>query len=110
MPIFKVFQQLLGYVLIGLPMSLLMLPSLIAFNRSTHIKRSWLALDIFIATLAHGTLRRTISGLTGERMHKQKRYYYQALVIDFLAKLVGDGPNHCYRAYLWEQRQGLVNA
>lgn len=63
----------------------------------------WFGLDIVVCSIVHGTRYRTISGWVGQRMDNDKRYYYKAKVIDLLFKLLGDGPDHCKRSYLWEK-------
>jgi len=63
----------------------------------------WYGLDVVVCSIVHGTRYRTISGICGQKMDKQKRYYYQAKIIDFIFKIIGDGPNHCKRAWEWEK-------
>lgn len=75
---------------------------------NTYALNQWYTVDVLAATLIHGTRERTISGITGQYMDSKKRYYYQAKVIDWLAELFGDEPNHCHRAYLWELNSGYV--
>lgn len=110
--VLQTFKQLLAYLLVT---TLLISPAgwyfiaLAFFIRDgNYAWRVWIMIDRLACTTIHGTLRRTISGYTGQFMHRKKRYYYQAKVIDFLARCVGDTPNHCYRAYLWEQRKGYI--
>lgn len=68
------------------------------------------SLDVQAASFIHGTHRRTISGITGERAELgEKRYLWQARFIDRLAKLFGDDENHCYRAWQSEQHLGECN-
>ena len=109
----KSVRQLLGYLIIGYlllntPIGVFFLAQFPLIGRFEYCFRTWLAIDVLLCTILHGTKRRTISGWTGQHMDKYKRYYYQALVIDGLAKLVGDGEHHCKRAFLSEKQQGLV--
>ncbi len=61
-----------------------------------------LRVDIAVCIMAHG-VKRTISGLTGERMDKYKRYYYLSLLIDTLAYPFEKEWNHCKRVDRIEQ-------
>lgn len=62
------------------------------------------SLDVQAASFIHGTRKRTISGITGERAFEGSRIYrQQAKIIDRLAMWFGDDPDHCHRAYLQEQ-------
>ena len=79
-----------------------------AFYGNEYGLRQWYAFDVLAATLIHGTEKRTISGIAGQYMDSKRRYYYQAKVIDWLAERCGDGPNHCWRVYLWEKNKGYV--
>jgi hypothetical protein len=63
----------------------------------------WLALDVVVCSIVHGTRHRTISGWAGQRMDTSKRYYYIAKVIDLLFRVIGDDKGHCKRAYEWER-------
>lgn len=79
---------------------LFLLAGLLALTGSTHGYNAMYALDVTAASMIHGTKKRTISGISGERAELgSKRYIYQARFIDKLAKLFGDDENHCYRAW-----------
>lgn len=95
--------QLCTYLSVGLPIFLVLLITAPFIGRSNTVLNVWIWFDRLVATVVHFTWKRTISGLTGQYMTKKLRYKYQAKVIDFLAKLCGDTPNHCERAYRWEQ-------
>lgn len=105
----KTLRQLMGYLLIAAAFLYsyigvyYLICALGSFMGYKYCLRQWLALDIIVCTIIHGTFRRTISGYTGQRMHL-KRYKLQASVIDTLAKLFGDDKDHCLRAYGWEKR------
>lgn len=108
----KVAWVFLKYFLIGLGFLLspiigmfYLVCAIRAFQGNQYALRQWYVVDVAIATMVYGTHWRTISGLTGERAHKTDSLYWkrQAQFIDWLASLVGDGPNHCYRTYMWEK-------
>lgn len=104
----RVLRQFIGYLLVA---TLLISPigcfyglcAIGAILGNQYCMRQWMALDILACTTIHNTQRRTISGYTGERLHL-RRYRIQARVVDFLAMLFGDEPNHCERAYQWEKK------
>lgn len=110
MIILKTIRTLLTYLILGLPL-LLIFGCLLPFINSTTMNypfKVWFAIDVAICAIAHNTYRRSISGWTGQHALTKKRYYYQAKIIDFILVLCGDSPDHCYRSYLWELKQGLV--
>lgn len=106
-------RTLLAYVLLGLSLILsplgwfFLLTGVGCFLRNKYCFKVWYQVDVLLCTMAHGTKLRTISGWSGQHAYL-KRYLYQRRVIDFLAKLCGDGPNHCQRAFEWEREQGWV--
>lgn len=115
-PILKAFRQLLGYclaayALLNTPIGVFFLVQFPLIKRYDFCFNTWYIIDVLLCHICHGTgYQRTISGWTGQHMYKHKRYYYQACVIDFLASAVGDGPNHCYRAYLREKELGYIRS
>lgn len=82
--------------------------ALVAFVNKTKENRGvkvWFNLDRVIASMLYNTKDRTISGITGERAAKGVLgWRVIAKVINFLAKICGDGENHCDRAFTKEQR------
>lgn len=84
----------------------LMICAIGAFLGSRYCLLQWYNLDVAVATIAHGTYNRTISGIAGQRAYEMpsSRWVYVARVIDILAEILGDGSNHCYRAYKYEMR------
>jgi hypothetical protein len=65
---------------------------------------TWYVIDILACHCVHNTgIHRTISGYTGERIHKHKRFYYQSKVIDLIF-----GKEHCLREFKREQAKGYV--
>ncbi|MBO9492076.1 hypothetical protein J7384_17070 [Endozoicomonas sp. G2_1] len=107
-PILKTLRTLLAYLVLGLPTLLFIWPTAFWIKKNRAIRSAWISFDKRICSFAHGTYDRTISGYTGQFMHKHKRFEYQAKFIDFFAELFGDDPDHCYRAYLYELGRGLV--
>ena len=103
----SVLWKLTVYVIVGLPMLILLLPTSPYINSSKQIKNIWIWFDRIVATIIHFTWKRTISGITGQYMNKKLRYKYQAKVIDKLALLVNDDEDHCARVYRWEQLIGV---
>lgn len=75
---------------------------ILMFFRVSYAFSIWLGLDVVVCSIVHGTRYRTISGWAGQRMETSKRYYYIAKVIDFLFIALGDGKDHCKKAYQWE--------
>lgn len=64
---------------------------------------TWHGLDVFIASIMYRTRYRSISSIVGGKaLQREKGYIVTQTVIDWLAGLFGDGPNHCYRAYHYE--------
>lgn len=107
-PLLKVTRTFLSYLFIGGVFGGVCSP-LLPFMKDNNLPfRLWLLIDLLVCTVAHNTDMRTVSGWTGQHMKTKKRYAYQAKVIDWLAELVGDGPNHCERAYQWEISMGRV--
>jgi len=104
----KTIRTLLSYLVIGLVFGGICSPLLFFMKGDNLPFRIWFIIDLLICTIAHNTDMRTVSGWTGQHMHNKKRYYYQAKVIDWLAEVAGDGPNHCYRAFQWEVKKGRV--
>jgi hypothetical protein len=109
-PLIRAIWQLLVYVIVGLPMLIILLPSAPWILKNPKVELVWIWFDRLVCTVAHGTWKRTISGWTGQHMtNKNKpRYMYQAKVIDWCAELVGDSPQHSHRAYVWEKACGYV--
>ncbi|MGK0272145.1 MAG: hypothetical protein ACI88H_002811 [Cocleimonas sp.] len=108
-PVIRAIWQLLCYVIIGLPVLIILLPSAPWVIKSSKVKTVWIWFDRLVCTIAHGTWKRTISGWTGQHMKNKPRYKHQAKIIDWCAELVGDEPIHSMRAYIWEKSKGLVN-
>lgn len=104
---FRAVWQLALYLTVGLAFTPVILSTATLITTYRWAYLLWLWFDRIVCTIVHFTWKRTISGLTGERALTMARYRYQAIVIDWLAELVGDKPNHCYRAYLWEKRKGF---
>lgn len=70
-----------------------------AFMGKSKGLRVWYNIDVMMATILYGTLDRTISGITGDNLKLGKPHWKLiGYVIDTLAKLCGDKPNHCIRA------------
>lgn len=98
----KTLRTLVCYLLSGLlfilPFTLLALWALLgskwAFN-------SLYSLDVLICSICHGTHLESISARS-YRLRNDKRYLYQMLFIDLLAKPF-DGADHCERAWRWEK-------
>jgi len=107
--VLKSVRTLLAYVITGLFVCIPFLVLLPFIGRKGYAFEVWLAIDVFICTIAHGTRYRTISGWTGQHMLTHNRYYLQAIIIDWLLQKLGDAPNHCLRAYQHEKAKGLVN-
>ena len=75
------------------------------FDRSISIG-ILLAVDRGVATWIFHTRDRTISGICGGRAKgNRKGYVLMAKMIDRLAELCGDEPDHCYRAYCYEAKK-----
>lgn len=106
--IFKTIRTLFSYLFLGVTLGGVCSPLLFFMKGNNMPFRIWFLLDLLICTVAHNTNMRTVSGWTGQHMQQKKRYYYQAKVIDGLAKLFGDSPNHCARAFRWEIKKGRV--
>lgn len=107
-PILKLCRTLFSYLILGVVFGGICAPLLPFISKQNLPFRIWYLIDVLICTVAHNTNMRTVSGWTGQHMQNKKRYQHQAAVIDFIARLVGDKPNHCARAYKWEQTQGLT--
>jgi hypothetical protein len=106
--LFKVTRTFLTYLFLGGIFGGICSPLLPFIKENNLPFRIWLLLDLLICTIAHNTDMRTVSGWTGQHMKTKPRYQRQAKVIDLLAELVGNGPNHCFRAYQWEIKMGRV--
>jgi hypothetical protein len=108
-PILKALRQLLGYaffayLLLDTPLGVFFLVQFLFIKKYPYCFYTWYVLDIFACHVFHSTgSKRTISGWTGQHMHKSRRYYYQAKVIDF-----GFGKDHCFNTYLSELEKGNV--
>ena len=107
-PILKSLRTLFSYLILGVVFGGSCSPLLPFMNKNNLPFRIWYLIDLLTCTVAHDTSMRTISGWTGQHMATKKRYYYQAKVIDWLAELFGDKPEHCLRAFVWERKQGFV--
>lgn len=107
-------RQLLGYGLIATFLFqswfgyFCLLMGLFALLRNRYALIVWISLDYMACAVCHGVLLRTISSWTGQHMNQSKRYRYQAYLIDWLAELFGDLPNHCEREYQIDLKRGLV--
>ncbi len=112
-PILKTLRQLFGYcfvayVLLDTPIGVFFLIQL-PLIRYKYCFNTWYIIDVLLCHLLHGTgHQRTISGWTGQHAGQYKRYYYQAVVIDKLLELLGDGKHHCKRAFINEKQKGYV--
>ncbi|ASM53694.1 hypothetical protein PNIG_a1545 [Pseudoalteromonas nigrifaciens] len=99
----KTLRTLIGYILCGLlfvwPFVIL---SVFALAGSTWAFNSLHSIDVAICSICHGTKLESISARSFRLSH-DKRYRYQMLVIDFLARPF-DGDNHCRRAHKWESK------
>ncbi|MDO6489288.1 hypothetical protein Q4503_16455 [Colwellia sp. 6_MG-2023] len=104
----KAMRTLLAYLIIGLFFGAIAAPLLPFIKNNNMPFRIWYLLDVLVCTIAHNTNMRTISGFTGQYITKHKRFYYSAKVIDWLAELFGDKPEHCKRMYQWEIEQGIA--
>lgn len=106
--VLSTLRTLVAYLILGLIFGGSCAPLLFFMDGKNIPFRVWYLIDVMICTVAHDTDMRSISGWTGQHMANKKRYALQAKVIDYLAVLVGDKPNHCYRMFVWEQRKGFV--
>lgn len=99
----KTLRTLIGYILCGLlfvwPFIIL---SLFALFGSVWAFNSLYSIDIAICSICHGTKLESISARSFRLSH-DKRYHYQMLVIDLLARPF-DGTDHCKRAHKWESK------
>ncbi len=99
----KTLRTLAAYALCALlfiaPFTVL---SAIALTGNTWAFNSLHSMDIAICSMCHGTKLESISARSFRLSH-DKRYRYQMLVIDFLARPF-DGDNHCRRAHKWESK------
>ena len=108
-PIIKALRQLLGYVffaylLLDTPLGVFFLVQFFFINKYSYCFFTWYVLDIFACHVFHGTgSKRTISGWTGQHMHKYRRYYYQAKAIDLIF-----GKDHCFKTFKSEHDKGYV--
>ena len=105
--ILKTIRTLASYFVCGLffiiPFVILALCTL---TGSMWAINSLYSIDVAICSICHGTKLESISGRSYRLRHK-KRYWYQMVFIDFLAKPF-DGERHCLRAREWEQKVILV--
>jgi hypothetical protein len=108
LPVIRAIWQMLCYVVIGLPVLLILLPSVPWVAKNLKVKMVWIWFDRLVCTVAHFTWKRTISGWTGQHMTNKPRYKHQADVIDWGAELLGDKPLHSKRAFEWETSKGYV--
>lgn len=108
LPLLRAVWQLLTYVIVGLPVLIILLPSAPWVAKNLKVKIVWIWFDRLVCTVIHFTWMRTISGWTGQHMNNKPRYKYQAKVIDWGAELVGDLPLHSERAFSWEKSKGYV--
>lgn len=100
--ILRALRTLFGYFVLGLLVGVFFAPMLPFMKKGNMPFRVWYLIDVLVCTVAHNTDGRTLSGWTGQHMSSNRRYKYQAVVIDGLARLFGDDPNHCWRAYVSE--------
>jgi len=111
-PLLKTVRQLAGYLFVGTLLNtyagyaLLLLLPFIKVNKYCYI--AWLSFDVFVCTVCHGTVGRSISGWTGQYQEQYKRYHYQARLIDWSFEKMGDKPNHCKRVFKAELAAGKV--
>jgi hypothetical protein len=74
-----------------------------AFKKSSYCRWVWLQVDRLGASMVYNRNMRTISGIVGQRANAGlSTYKVLEYFIDGLAKIAGDSPDHCYRAYMWE--------
>lgn len=107
----RALYQLCVYFLLGIVPAIILSPTLllIAIGKwRVKLLWLWIYLDMLVATVAHFTWKRTISGIAGERCDKYLRFHYIRKVINWLAKLFGDTADHCIRAYAWEIYEGYA--
>lgn len=97
------FRTLVAYLICG---ALLGVPflvyGLLGLFRVEYALRVLYSLDVAICSMCHNTRFESISGRAWRHRY-DRRYYYLVKVIDTLARLCGDGANHCERAAKWEQ-------
>lgn len=100
--VLKTLRTLVCYVLCGVTILLpFLLFAAFAFFGSRWAFNSLYSIDVVICSICHGTILESISARS-YRLKGDKRYYYQMLIIDWLAKPF-DGEGHCEQAYLWER-------
>ena len=111
-PLLKTLRQLAGYLIVATLLNTYVgyaLLALLPFIKvNVYCYNIWLAFDIFICTVCHGTVGRSISGWAGQHQDKYKRYYYVALVIDWIFEKFGDKTEHCKRVFKAELKAGKV--
>jgi len=111
-PLLKTTRQLAGYLIVATLLNTYVgyaLLALLPFIKvNVYCYNIWLAFDIFICTVCHGTVGRSISGWAGQHQDKYKRYYYVALVIDWIFEKFGDKTEHCKRVFKAELKAGKV--
>ena len=101
--VLKTLRTLVCYLLCG---GLILIPFLLlsafALFGSRWAFNSLYSIDVAICSIRHGTMLESISARSF-RLQGDKRYYYQMVIIDWLAKPF-DGEGHCEQAYLWEKK------
>jgi len=101
--VLKTLRTLVCYLLCG---GLILIPFLLlsafALFGSRWAFNSLYSIDVAICSICHGTMLESISARSF-RLQGDKRYYYQMIIIDWLAKPF-DGEGHCEQAYLWEKK------
>lgn len=118
-PILKSIRTLLSYVLavsfifspfipygqyIGYVIAVFFLIQLPFIRKNDYCLNTWYIIDVLACHCVHRTKEnRSISGWTGQHMHKFRRYYYQAKVIDLIF-----GEDHCEREFIKERDKGHV--
>ena len=109
MPILKALRQLVGYaffgyLILGTPLGVFFLVQFFFISKYRYCFYTWYILDIFACHVFHDTgSKRTISGWTGQRMKRYRRYHYQAKAIDFAF-----GKDHCIKEFERERAKGYV--
>lgn len=111
-PLLKTLRQLAGYLIVATLLNTKVGYALLALlpfiKTNEYCYNVWLAFDVFVCSVCHGTVGRSISGWAGQHQDKYKRYYYVAIVIDWVFEKLGDKPNHCKRVFKAELKAGKV--
>ena len=101
--VLKTLRTLVCYVLCGVViLTPFLLLSAFALFGSRWAFNSLYSIDVAICSICHGTRLESISARS-YRLRNDKRYLYQMLFIDWLAKPF-DGKEHCRRAFKWESK------